>query len=135
MNPTIKFWAFNLLYMEGKASRKGELTQLTGKMNSISCTGLPLHSIPQVTSVAEKERKGGWLRKGTSYLAFEELQVYSGSATQHMSEKMLFSSFYPSKLHIFHRAGDVSRGVGSLKLTWYNLYLKMKELHWIMLML
>lgn len=85
--------------------------------------------------MAEKERKGGWLRKGTSYLAFEELQVYSGSATQHMSEKMLFSSFYPSKLHIFHRAGDVSRGVGSLKLTWYNLYLKMKELHWIMLML
>lgn len=55
--------------MEEKASRKGELTQLiTGKMNSISCTGLPLHSIPQVTSVAEKERKDDWLRKGTSFL-------------------------------------------------------------------
>lgn len=75
--------------MEGKASSKGELTQLiTGKMNRISCTGLPLHSIPQVTSVAEKEMKDGWLRKGTSYLAFEELQVYSGSETQCMSEKM-----------------------------------------------
>lgn len=68
--------------MERKGSRKGELTQLiTGKMNSSSCTGLPFHSTPQVTSVAEKERKAGWLRKGTSYPTFEELQVYFGSAT------------------------------------------------------
>lgn len=107
-NPTIKFWAFNLHYTEGKASRKGELTQLiTGKMNSISSTGLPLHSILQVISVAENKRKDGWLRKGTSYLAFEELHVYSGSATQCMSEKMCFSLFYPSELHIFLKSGDV----------------------------
>lgn len=32
VNPTIKVWTFNLHYMEGKASRKGELTQLiTGR--------------------------------------------------------------------------------------------------------
>lgn len=76
--------------MEGKASRKGELTQLiTDKMNSISCTGLPIHNNPQVTSVAEKERKYHWLRKGTSDLAFEELQVSSGSATQRVREDVV----------------------------------------------
>lgn len=92
--------------MEGKASRKGELTQLiTDNMNSSSCTGLPLHRIPGVTSVSEKERKTGWLRKGTSYLAFEELQVCFGSATQDMSEKVWFSSFYSSELLILHRLG------------------------------
>lgn len=52
-------------YTEGKANRKGELTQLIiDKMSSNNCTGLPFHTIPQVTSVAEKEMKKWLVKEG-----------------------------------------------------------------------
>jgi len=38
VRPVTEFWAFNLCYMAGRASRKADLTQLTGKMSSTSLT-------------------------------------------------------------------------------------------------